>query len=123
MSLRRALIVEDDPELSLLFSDILADRQWQTEIEHDGGRVLDHIQKLQPDIVLLDLHLPHVMGLEILRKLRADEQTRHLRVMAITANPNLAREAQALADLVLLKPVSYDQLLMMVERLVNLQKP
>ncbi len=123
MNSRRALVVEDDPELSLLFSGILADQQWETELEHDGKHVLARIQALQPDIVLLDLHLPHVTGLEILRALRADEAQQAVRVMAITASPKLAQQAQSLADLVLLKPVSYDRLVTMVEQLAAISRP
>ena len=64
---------------------------------HTGASGLDMVKKLRPDLLLLDIHLPDLSGLEVLTQLRAETQGAHLDVFAITAARELATVRGALA--------------------------
>ena len=112
-----ALIVEDDRDIAALFRHVLDIAGYHTEIEMHGKEALKHLDSVRPDIVLLDLHLPGVSGVQILERMRADERLQSVPVVVITA---YARDADSLPvepDLILLKPVNLDQLSNLVQRL------
>lgn len=113
------LIIEDDKELGELFVDILTLEGMDAGLIRDGGQALDRIGSQPPDIVVLDMHLPHVSGLEILTCLRATPATANIKVMVVTADAMLADSAKHLANAVLLKPVMGDDLVETAKRLLK----
>jgi diguanylate cyclase (GGDEF)-like protein len=82
---------------------------------------LDRLSKSQPDIVLLDLSLPGVSGSEILQRIRRDSRLDHTRVVVVTAHAHVAAGLTIQPDLLLLKPVSIEQLTHLISR-INLSK-
>jgi DNA-binding response OmpR family regulator len=110
MSKRQALIVEDNADLSIIFAEALQAAGFETNIVRDGAKAMDRLRAAKPNIVILDLHLPHVSGKEILEQIRADEQLADLRVVIATADPQMADMLKGQSDLVLLKPISFTQL-------------
>jgi len=114
-----ALIVEDDIELSDIFAVVLQASGMETEIVRDGSLALPRISATSPDVVVLDMHLPNVSGMEILSQLRADPVLRTTRVVVITADALLARASEGQADLALIKPVSFSQISDLTSRLVQ----
>lgn len=66
------LIIEDDDKLSELIADYLRDSGYTTEIEERGDRAVDHIRRVQPDLVILDLMLPGEDGLMICKRVRPE---------------------------------------------------
>ena len=105
-----ALIVEDDPDLAMIFANALQDAAFETETIRDGQTALARLANTTPAIVVLDLHLPYISGPDILQQIRADARLAETRVILATADPVMADTLQEEADLVLLKPVSFDQL-------------
>jgi CheY-like chemotaxis protein len=71
----------------------------------------------QLKIIVLDLHLPHVSGKEILKQIQADERLKNTRVIVATADARTGEMLHKTADLVLLKPVSINQLIGLANRL------
>lgn len=65
------LVVEDEPKIAAALSDYLHNVGYGVSIEHDGARVLQRVRELGPDAILLDVMLPNVDGLTLLRELRA----------------------------------------------------
>lgn len=110
MSKRQALIVEDNVDLSVIFAEALQAAGFETNIVRDGAKAMERLRAAKPDIVILDLHLPHVSGKEILEQIRADQQLADLRVVIATADPQMADMLKGQSDLVLLKPISFTQL-------------
>lgn len=90
---RDILLVEDNPDDELLTKRVLrrAGLASHIEVAHDGQEALDMLLGEQPlaplpAVVLLDLKLPKVMGLEVLRRLRADARTKILPVVILTSS-------------------------------------
>ncbi|MGA0609069.1 ATP-binding protein [Caldimonas sp. KR1-144] len=96
------LYVEDNPVNMLVIEQLLA--RWpKVQLVHavDGASGVELAVRLQPDLVLLDMRLPDIDGFDVMRRLRTDERTQSLRVVALSASamPDeiaLAREAGAL---------------------------
>ena len=110
MAKLQGLIVEDDEDLSVIFSEALQAAGFETEIIKSGDTALERLAVTTPDVVVLDLHLPRVAGMDILHQIRADERLAGTRVIVATAHPRMAESLRDEADLVLLKPISYSQL-------------
>ncbi len=85
MSQPRILIVEDERQLVKTLEYNFAREGYETIVAHDGGEGLRKAQTLLPDLVLLDLMLPVMNGLEVCRELRAGEKTRDIPIVMLTA--------------------------------------
>lgn len=112
-----AFVIEDDENLALAFAEALEEVDYQTEIIHDGKKAFERLQEFVPSIVVLDLHIPHIKGTEILEYIRSDERLEDIRVIVATADSGLAQDISEIADLVLLKPVGFKQLKSLAARL------
>lgn len=112
-----ALIVEDDPKLAKIFSLALESAQFETEIIQNGETALARLAEIVPTVVVLDLHLPLVSGEEILHQIHADDRLTKTRVMLATADALMAERLRQETDLVLLKPISVNQLRSLALRL------
>ena len=113
----KALIVEDDEEQLYIFSEALQAAQYDTEIVRDGRQAIDRLNETNPDIVILDLHLPFISGEQILTHIRAHDANTNTRIILATADAHIAKELEYDADLVLLKPISFIQLRELASRL------
>ena len=82
---RKVAVVEDNPDNRLLVQAILEDQYDVFEFE-TGGKALEGIPKIRPDLVLLDISLPGKDGIEVLQLLRSDAELRSLPVVALTAH-------------------------------------
>ncbi len=82
---RRVLIIEDNDLNLKLFKDLLEAHGYQTIETKDGARALDLIIEASPDLVLLDIQLPNVSGIDIIKQIRGNEQTKEIPVIAVTA--------------------------------------
>ena len=112
-----ALIIEDDEDLSIIFSEALRSAGFETEAIKDGQTAMDRLAVVQPRVIVLDLHLPHVNGIEILAKIRSDPTLKHAKVIVVTADARMAELAEA-ADFVLIKPIGFNMLRELSSRLV-----
>ena len=117
MNKPRALIIEDDEDLAIIFAEALQMAEFETEIAKDGQTALDKLAATQPIVIVLDLHLPYVSGEEILRRIRDDERLANVRIMIATADPLIAENLRNDVDLVLLKPISFNQIRDLAARL------
>jgi CheY-like chemotaxis protein len=113
-----ALIIEDDDDLSEIFSMSLRGGGFETEIVRDGLVALERLAGVPPAVVVLDLHLPHITGATIMNHIRADGRFAKTAVIVTTADARLADDMRSKADLVLLKPVSVDQLRDLAKRML-----
>ena len=114
-----ALIIEDDYDLSEIFSMALQRGEFETEVVQDGKAAMERIKGIAPAIVILDLNLPYVDGATILKQIKATESFSKTSVIVTTADAQQADRLRGIADLVLLKPVSVDQLHDLAKRLLS----
>ncbi len=112
-----ALIIEDDKRLGTIFAQALRGAEFDIELVQDGHVALARLADTNPAVVVLDLHLPHISGRDILDKIRADKRLASTRVILATADPIMAETLQDEADLVLIKPISFSQLRDLAARL------
>ena len=85
-----ALIIEDDLDLSEIFSIALRSDGFETELVRDGKQALERLAGAPPAIILLDLHLPYVDGATILRAIHENERYADTGVIVTTADAQMA---------------------------------
>ncbi len=79
------LIVEDNELNMKLFNDLLEAHGYNTLQAKDGRLVIEMTRKNRPDLILMDIQLPEISGLEIAKMLKADDDLRDIPVVAVTA--------------------------------------
>ena len=108
------LLVEDDQEGRRLYAEWLTEAGFRVEQAHNGLQALDRAFGSQPDVVVTDLDIPGIDGLELTRRLKQDPRTCDIPVLAITGYAPFAsdpgRVLRAGCDAVLPKPCSPDDL-------------
>ncbi len=112
-----ALIIEDDRDIVALFRHVMDIAGYHTEIVMNGIEAMERVEKLLPNIVLLDLQLPGMSGVEILKRMRSEASMSRIPVVVITAYAPYADSLPVEPDLLLLKPVDINQLSSLVQRL------
>ncbi len=112
-----ALIIEDDQRLAAIFAQAMKMAEFETELIYDGEAALVRLAETTPAVVVLDLHLPHVSGADILHQIRADTRLAKTKVILATADSVMAETLHSEADLILLKPISFTQLRDLAARL------
>jgi two-component system cell cycle response regulator DivK len=83
--LAKILIVEDNALNIKLFCDLLAAHGHEPEAVTDSRFALDAARQFSPDLVITDIQLPHISGLELIRMMRSDERLAAVPIMAVTA--------------------------------------
>jgi DNA-binding response OmpR family regulator len=120
------LIVEDDADIAALIAHYLEKAGYGAETIAEGGRALNHARESQPDLVVLDLMLPGMSGLEICRALRADNKTAALPIIMLTARGEESERILGLdtgADDYVVKPFSPNELMARVRALLRRTVP
>ncbi len=119
---RGILVVEDEPAIADLVAFHLREEGWDPVVVAEGERALKLLQKTLPAAVILDLMLPDIDGIEILRRIRQTPQTKLLPVLILTARGEEADRVLGLevgADDYLAKPFSPRELLLRLKKLVE----
>jgi two-component system, OmpR family, alkaline phosphatase synthesis response regulator PhoP len=118
----RVLVVEDDADIQQLVARYLRKAGFEVEVAASGNEALNLIGERPPDLLVLDLMLPGVDGIEICRRVRAEQQTAELPIVMLTAR---AEEADRIAGLELgaddyvSKPFSPNELVARVRALLR----
>ncbi|MEG3176467.1 response regulator [Sphingomonas sp. RB3P16] len=106
---KRVLVVEDN-ELNLkLFCDLLRAHEYDTEGVRDGREAVQRARGFAPDLIVMDIQLPHVSGYELIQHLKADSELRAIPIMAVTAYAGREDEERIRAvgaDAYVSKPIS-----------------
>ena len=108
MSVPRVLVVDDNPMNVAIAQAVLAVEAFAIDTAANGLEALDKVASFQPDLILMDIQMPGMDGLELTRLLKADPATRHIIVVAFTAFAMRGDEAKMLAagcDAYLSKPI------------------
>jgi len=109
-------VIEDYEDSATIFQWALEKAGYEVEVAKDGAVAQERLAEIVPDLIILDLHMPHVPGDKLLHQIRADERLANTRVFLATADANMASQLRDKAELVLLKPISLAQLQELAER-------
>src|SRR5215217_4002459 len=108
------LLVEDDRDTREMYSYYLSHSGLQVTEARTGRGALERVRDQRPDIVVTDIAMPEMDGLELSRRLRADNATHDVPIIAVSGQAS-ERARQAGADVVLEKPCEPDHLLHAIE--------
>jgi signal transduction histidine kinase len=89
------LLVDDNPKNLLVLEEILTENGYNVHSASDGSLALKSMQALLPDLILLDIKMPDMDGYEVCRQLKADERTRKVPVIFISALDDLPNKVNA----------------------------
>lgn len=88
----KVLIIEDDPLMSRMYQKIFMFEKYEVDVAHDGEEGLQMAKTVEPTIILCDIMMPKLNGLQVLEKLKIDPATKSIPVIMLT---NLASEKDA----------------------------
>lgn len=114
------LIIEDNPDNIITLKAILKNKYYIAEAI-DGEQGLKMAQSQKPDLILLDMSLPKVSGQEIIKQLKSNDETKHIPVVAVTAQAMMGDKERFIkmgCDGYISKPVDQEVLLRKLERLL-----
>ena len=120
---RRILVVDDDPMVATTVQRVLRPEGYEVDVALSGADALEQAGAQRPDLVVLDLMMPGLDGLEVCRQLRADT---NLPILMLTARSGTADRVRGLdtgADDYLVKPFAYAELLARVRALLRRTPP
>ena len=119
----KILSIEDDVDLQQVVAYVLKKKGWEVVFAYDGKDGLEKALELKPDLILLDMMLPGLNGIEVITELKANATTRAIPVIVMTAFPSDAQFIESVAVAMgavkyLAKPVHIDVLVKTVEDLL-----
>jgi CheY-like chemotaxis protein len=118
------LVVDDVPLNILLIKKMLSQYTFEIRTANGGQAALDAIAQKMPNLVLLDLMMPGIDGFEVIRRLRADEKTKDLPIIilsALNSEQDISKGFQLGANDFINKPIIMEKLLSSVTTQINLQ--
>jgi len=120
---RKSVLVVEDNELNMrLFCDLLDAFGYDTFTSRDGARAVEIARAEKPDLIIMDIQLPEVSGLDITRWIKDDKEIAHIPVLAVTAFAMRADEQRVRAagcEGYLSKPIQMSSFMRAVDELVN----
>ena len=118
---KTVLLAEDEPNIVESLTFLLERAGYVVSVATDGQQALDHALNHQPDVLILDVMLPKLDGYEVARRLRADERTKSLPILVLTAKSQDKDRETALecgADLFITKPFANSDVIDAVCRII-----
>lgn len=123
--MKRVVIVEDDPDVAELLRLALSDGlAVEAEVVANGALVMDSVTARRPDLLILDVELPGLNGLDVFDLLRSDPHWQGVPVLFLTGLPERARTANAPIGVheIIAKPFDVDDLIARAVRLMDVKE-
>jgi two-component system, cell cycle response regulator DivK len=119
---KTVLIVEDSELNMRLFNDLLEAFGYKTVKSRDGRQAIPLAREHKPDLIIMDIQLPEISGLELTDRLKKDEALKHIPVVAVTAFAMRGDEQKIMAagcDAYLSKPISVTTFLETIRKFIG----
>ncbi len=115
------LVVEDNSDLSLLFKLVLESAGYQVDTVEDGRDALTQLAKIRPQLVVMDIMMPEINGLQVSRQIKDKPDYQSLPILLVSAVDRLQEEqfSQSKADAIIYKPFDIEQLIDKVSELTR----
>lgn len=114
MAIAKILVVDDEETISSYLQRKLVKLGYEVRVAGDGEAARDLAFSTQPDLILMDVKLPKLTGTEVCRQLKADERTKDIPILLLSAKAQPAEIHEGLtagADRYLCKPISFPDIL------------
>lgn len=124
-NLKTVVVVEDEPDAAELFAEMMRVSGYRVFKSYSSMPAITLIAKEKPDVVILDIMMPDISGLDVLRFIRRDPQLNHIPVIVVSARSmpsNIKEGLEAGATLYLTKPVGYLELKKSVDLVIQGQQ-
>ena len=120
MAQLKAVVIDDDVQLSELLQGALELSGFDVTVVNDSRNAMTQLKAINPALITLDMQMPYVSGVEVLREIRADSTFDETKVIMISASGQLNQytEIATGTDFVLSKPITLSQLRGLVQRLL-----
>lgn len=129
---KRILVVDDEPDVRDYLSTFLSDAGFNVETANDGFDALQKIEKRLPDLITLDLLMPRISGIKLMRKLRKNPDWKSIPVIIVTAHANdelgqkdleglYAEEVTPVPEHIIEKPITPSRLVNGIGKILNVQ--
>ncbi|MDC0864978.1 response regulator [Rickettsiaceae bacterium] len=121
--MKKVLIVEDNSLNLKLFHDLLVAKKCEVVVSKDGVGITNIVLKELPDVILMDIQLNGLSGIDLIKELKSNVATNHIPIIAITAFAMKHDEATISSsgcDLYLSKPVSIDLFYKSIDKFIDL---
>lgn len=118
---RSILVVEDNDDISLLLSLVLESAGYQVKAISNGKNALETVAQIQPNLILLDIMMPEVSGLDVAREIKTKPDYQSLPILLVSAVDRLQEEQfdDSKADGIIYKPFDLNSLVSRVDELTN----
>lgn len=116
------LVVDDDPSVRMLVPNLLRKQGFNVAKAASGREALDQVAKAAPDLILLDVNMPEMTGVEVCEQLKARQETKHIPVIFMTSLGNDVDRLKGFevgGEDYVMKPVNYRELLARMKRFVQ----
>ena len=121
--MKRIMIVDDTPDFLALVAMLLENENYRASMRSTGEGTIQLIKKQKPDLVILDVMLPDIDGIDVLRMLKEDPETKTIPVIVSTAASDRVRQEKQFLEAagveVLEKPFELDDLLHAVQKAIG----
>lgn len=120
--MKKVLVVEDNDLNLKLFCDLLAIHNCEVVTSRDGIGVIELAKKEVPQLILMDIQLNGISGIDLIRQLKTDSATSHIPIIAVTAFAMKNDEIRILdsgCDLYLTKPISIDHFIKAINKFLT----
>ena len=116
------LVVDDNPDIVTVVKTLLEVKGYKVQSAYSGQEVFNLLAKQKPDLIILDIMMPRMDGLEVLTRLKGDSNTRPIPVVLLTAkqpDEAILGGYDIWADSYITKPFTNTQLLNVINRLIG----
>lgn len=117
------LIVEDDPVIVISLEFLMAQNGYDVFVSHSGEDALEMLKTLRPQVILMDVMLPHRSGFEVCQKIRSDHQHQDVKIVLLSARgreTDINKGLSLGANAYITKPFSTRNLLETIKNLISL---
>ncbi len=116
------MVVDDDPDLVTVLTIMLEQSEYNVRYAYNGMQLFSGLEGEKPDLIILDLMMPHMDGFEVLERLKADQETSSIPVILLTAQDefeNIISGYKKGADYYITKPFTKSQLVNSIDAILS----